>query len=278
MKVARIGLTPVKGTRHQARTEVELTLTGPVDDRVFCLVDPDRRQVLRTVATAPLLGISTYWSGGILTADIGGADLSGVPAVTGEPIKVDYWGRQITAQPVSGPWTAAFAEYLNRPVVLASTRVGDIVYGDSVSMVTTASLASLRVARRHPGAATDQLDLHSDSARFRSTFVIDTTDSPHDTAGDEFRWIGHDLDIGSATVRLTGAIVRCAVVDLHPSTGQSDLRLLKALPSDPAGEPVFGLQGEVVQPGMVWQDCVAAVRVRRTSASEGAPVDSRYRP
>lgn len=260
MKVARIGLTPVKGTRHQARTEVELTRTGPVGDRVFCLVDPNRRQVLKTVATAPLLAISTSWSGGILTADIGGADLSGVPAVTGGAIKVDYWGRQITAQPVSGPWSAAFSDYLNRPVVLAATHVGDIVYGDSVSVVTTASLASLRVARRRPGAATDELDLHSDSARFRSTFVIDTTDSPYDTAGGELRWIGHDLDIGSATVRLTGAIVRCAVVDLHPSTGQSDLRLLKALPRDPAGEPVFGLQGVVVRPGMVRVNSVAAAQ------------------
>jgi hypothetical protein len=41
------------------------------------------------------------------------------------------------------------------------------------------------------------------------------------------------------------------VVDLDPVTGDRDVRLLDRLPRGADGEPVFGLQGEVVRPGRV---------------------------
>ena len=49
MHVTRIGLTPVKGGRHAEQASVDLTLDGPIGDRVFCLVDTERGRVHRTV-------------------------------------------------------------------------------------------------------------------------------------------------------------------------------------------------------------------------------------
>ena len=55
MHITRIGLTPVKGGRHTEQPSVDLTLEGPVGDRVFCLVDRDRGRVLRTVENPTLV-------------------------------------------------------------------------------------------------------------------------------------------------------------------------------------------------------------------------------
>ena len=62
MHVTRIGLTPVKGGRHAEQASVDLTLDGPVGDRVFCLVDPeDDLPVQVTIAPEGLEGgASTY--------------------------------------------------------------------------------------------------------------------------------------------------------------------------------------------------------------------------
>ena len=58
MHVTRIGLTPVKGGRHAEQASVDLTLDGPVGDRVFCLVDPERGRVLRTVENPSMMRTS----------------------------------------------------------------------------------------------------------------------------------------------------------------------------------------------------------------------------
>jgi hypothetical protein len=45
-------------------------------------------------------------------------------------------------------------------------------------------------------------------------------------------------------------VPRCAVVDHHPTTGERDLRLLTELPVED-GEPVFGVEADVLTPGTV---------------------------
>jgi len=58
VRVVRIGFTAVKGGRHVCHDGVELALTGPVGDRVFCLVDLARNRVLRTVVGLSRPGMS----------------------------------------------------------------------------------------------------------------------------------------------------------------------------------------------------------------------------
>ena len=259
MRVARAGLAVLKGTRHRALDEVTLSEHGAVGDRLFCLVDPVRRQVLKTVANGALLSAAATWHDGVLTVELGGQTIGGVPERTGETLDVSYWGRPITVDVVRGPWAEALGRPLGQAVLLGWARTGDVVYGGSVSLVTTGSLAGLRAGRRAAPHLDQRLDPGRHSARFRATFVVDTAGGPYHDPGSEAAWIGHEVQLGAARVRLDAPIVRCAVVDLDPLSGQRDLQLLAALPRNADGEPVFGLQGEVVRPGLVAGG--AAVRV-----------------
>lgn len=252
MRVSRIGLAVLKGTRHQARSCVELARQGPVGDRVFCLVDAERREVLKTVKYGSLIASTVAWEDGVLSTAVAGQLLADAPVRTGTVIEVDYWGRRVDAEILAGPWAEAYTDFIGKPVLLARVAPGEIVYGDRFSLVTTTSVAGLRAASR-PGlaGATQELDPDRDSARFRTTVVIDTSDSPHAQPGAELGWIGRQLRLGTAVIRVNSAIVRCAMVDLNPTTGQRDLALLKALPHDAENEPILGLQGDVVQPGLI---------------------------
>ena len=251
MRVARVGLAVLKGTRHQERSTVELSAQGPVGDRRFCLVDAGRGQVLKTVEHGALLAATADWQDGVLSVDLAGRVLAGVPEPTGSVLEVDYWGRPVTAAVVGGPWAAAFSAVLGRPVELAQVVPGAIVYGGQVSVITTASLAALRAERRTGADGPEPLDPVRDAARFRATVLVDTEDSPYAEPGSERSWIGRELDLGPARIRLTSSIVRCAVVDLEPVSGRPDLRLLRALPRDDTSRPIFGLEGEVVSSGLV---------------------------
>jgi uncharacterized protein YcbX len=251
MRVARIGMTVLKGTRHQSYDDVDLSGQGPVGDRLFCLVDPRRRQVLKTVANGQLLGVAATWQEGVLTVQLGQQILRGTPRRTGETLDVSYWGRPIGVDVIGGPWAEPFSRLLGQPVLLARARTGDIVYGAAVSVTTTGSLAALRAVSRGTPSIAVSRQPGCDGARFRATFLIDTATTPYDQPGSEEAWVGQELVLGAARVLLTDRVVRCGVVDLDPVSGHRDLRLLDALPRSAAGEPVFGLQGEVVRPGLV---------------------------
>lgn len=178
MHVSRIGFTSLKGARHLGRPFVDLTRDGPVGDREFCLVDQARERVLRTVENPTLVQTRAGWDAGVLTVTLPGATVEGVPAFTGETRLLDYWGRRVALQIVDGPWAAAYSTHLGYDVVLARSTKGDVVYGASVSLVTTGSLDEL--SRR---VGTRVLD-----AQLRATFTVHT-DAPHR----EDAWIGGRL-------------------------------------------------------------------------------------
>ena len=134
MHVTRIGLTPVKGGRHAEQASVDLAPDGPVGDRVFCLVDPARERVLRTVENPTLVQTSATWVDGVLSAVLPARTVEAVPAPTGRMLKVDYWGRVAALEVVEGPWAEAYGEHLGYDVVLArASHPGEVVYGASVT-------------------------------------------------------------------------------------------------------------------------------------------------
>jgi len=128
-----------------------------------------------------------------------------------------------------------------RAVLLArASHPGEVVYGASVTLVTTSSLAEL--ARRTGG------DL--DGAQFRATFTVDTGEAP---AHVEDTWVGRRLHLGAAEVEVRGVVPRCAVIDLDPDTGERRSPALKTLGGyrHLHGEVAFGVDAVVTQPGQV---------------------------
>jgi len=231
--IERIGFTPVKGGRHLTHGLADLTLEGPVGDRVFCLVDRARGRVLRTVENPSLLAVSARWEAGVLSVQLPDRTLEGVPSLSGETFTVDYWGRAATLRGCAGPWAEAYSGYLGRDVVLCrAARPGEVVYGASVSLVT------------------QRLGREVGSERFRSTFLVDTGDSPPHV---EDSWVGRDLQVGAATVRVRAMVPRCAVVDLDPVTAIQDGQVLSGLSGYrlSQAEITFGVDAAVTVPGRV---------------------------
>ena len=234
--VRSVGFAPVKGMRHLDLDHVDLDERGAVGDRAYCLVDVERRRVLRTVQHPTLMGIvaQSYDDGLALTLPTG-ERIEGQAAASGETITCDYWGRAVDLALTVGPHAGPISRQLGQDVRLARAPRAAVVFGgDPITVVTTASLRELEV----------------DAARFRATLVLDTDDPwVEDT------WLGQEIDLGGATVRIGGQGPRCAVLAPHPETGEKDARILPALvrqrPTNRAGEPMFGVYATVTGPGRV---------------------------
>ena len=74
---------------------------------------------------------------------------------------------------------------------------------------------------------------------------------PHE----EDDWLGRQVRVGDAVVRVLERVARCAITTQDPRTGERDLDTLRLIdgyrPRDPAGGICFGVWGDVVQPGRV---------------------------
>lgn len=247
VQVVALGHALVKGTRHTARDAVELAAGGVVGDRELCLVDVGRRHVLRTVQNPALLAVDAVRAGGLLHVRLpGGETVSGPTPESGETLTCDYWGRPVSLRLLDGPHADALARHLGRPVRLAAAPRGGVVYGDEVSLVTTASLAAL-------AARLDRAAGGLEAARFRANAVL-ATERPFA----EEAWVGREISLGGARVVVTGPVPRCAVPDRRPTTGARDAPVLAALVglatergADGRQGPPFGVQARVVEPGVV---------------------------
>ncbi|MET4780894.1 MOSC domain-containing protein [Glaciihabitans sp. UYNi722] len=241
MHIERIGFTPIKGGRHVEHPSVGLALDGPLGDRLFCLVDLQRGRVLRTVDNPALLATTARWQHGQLRVEIDGRVVTAEPRSTGKKLTLEYWGRPAEVEVVDGPWADAYSAYLGRDVAFTrAVRSGELVYGASVTLITTGALRLLE----------EKLGHGVDSSRFRANLVIDSDDlEPHV----EDSWTGGELHIGSARLRVMDAVDRCAVIDFDPATGASGSHLLTTLAGYRlrSGTIDFGMYAEVTSPGLV---------------------------
>ncbi|MDI3403529.1 MOSC domain-containing protein [Streptomyces cavernicola] len=107
-----------------------------------------------------------------------------------------------------------------------------------VSLVGT---ASLRALGRLLGG-----DVPADIRRFRKNIVVDTAgDEPWAEEG----WIGRELRIGGALLRITERVPRCVMTTLPQPGLPADGRVLKTLAD--TRDLCFGVYAEVVAPGAI---------------------------
>ncbi len=120
----------------------------------------------------------------------------------------------------------AFADARRRP---------NATTGQYVSLINHASIAALERAMR---AAIDPL-------RFRANFYFDG-----EAAWGEHDWIGAEITLGTARLRVVSPITRCAATQVNPATAARDLEIPAALDRN-FGHINMGIYAEVISAGEV---------------------------
>ena len=151
----------------------------------------------------------------------------------------NYEGRPIAGRLVEGTLAEALSDHLGRPVRLLARDATERGADDApVTLMSEASLHALAPAL--DGAVPDP-------RRFRMTITVDGVD-----AWEEHGWGGRELTIGSAVLRVTEPVPRCAVTTRDPDSGRRDVPTLKALAQLRGKRDVtFGVWCEVIAPGRV---------------------------
>ena len=105
----------------------------------------------------------------------------------------------------------------------------------SVAILSTASLADLSARMGK------ELSQH----RWRGNLWIEGA-----PAWDEFNWIGRDIRVGGAILRIEERITRCTATQVNPDTGKTDADTLSALEAA-FGHQDFGVYATVIQSGTI---------------------------
>ncbi len=102
-----------------------------------------------------------------------------------------------------------------------------------VSLINRASIAALEAVVHVP----------VDPLRFRANVYLERM-----PAWSELDWIGSEIGLGGARLRLIAAITRCAATQVNPATAERDLDIVSALQQG-FGHNLMGVYGEVVEGG-----------------------------
>jgi MOSC domain-containing protein len=246
--LARISVTPIKGTALQHPGAVDLTPLGIPGNRRFHLVDT-RGRLFSGGDHGPLVQVQAVFDPGaetLLVAFPGGTVITADAARLAAAHTTDFYGRPVPGRYVEGPLAAAFSAYVGRDVRL----VRDDVEGDGPDdhRLTLMSGASVR----NLGSRSGRPDL--DARRFRMNLELGGCEP-----FEEDTWEGRLVCAGEAVLRIWGQVPRCVVTTQDPATGLRDFDTLKRIAEfrppirEPRGIP-FGMYAEVEQPGRLAVD------------------------
>lgn len=245
-RVVRLSIAPVKALGLVHPEHVDLGLGGVAGDRRLWLVDEDGR-LFNDKRHGPLVRIRSEWDEAtrILALHFPDGTIESGTVEPGEPVDVQMYGAPVASRAVGGPWAEAISEYAGAPLRLLFADQGAVdrvPRGGTVSLVSRGSLARLAAEAGAPEPL--------DGRRFRMLFEVDGL-LPHE----EDAWMGSDVAIGDAVVRINGDIGRCVVTTHDPDTGTTTVDTLGALARyrrEGVVEPLpFGVYGSVVSPGRV---------------------------
>jgi uncharacterized protein len=245
--VGALHVAPVKGLRVVEADAVDVRASGPVGDREFHLREADGT-IASTLRNARLLQVVAAWDpegGELALAFPDGTRVAG-PVRPGAAVTTAFWDRRpVAGRVVEGPFAAALSAHAGREVQLVVRDERES--GGDVQPMSLMSSASLRALGAALGGAVD-------GRRFRMTITIDGTQ-----AWEEHGWVGRDVRVGDAVLRVDSLCERCVVTTRDPESGRTDAPVLKA---------IAGLRGKDDVTFGVWCDVVATGRVRVGDAVE----------
>lgn len=234
--VATLRVVPVKGLGSVTRQRVRIERDGVAEDRrVFLLDDAGSVVTLRSapglVRVTPDLDLERA----VLSVELadGTRASSSLHDVT-EVVRAHLYGKD---------------------------RVGHVLPGDVAEALSAAAGQSVRVVvGDRPGVGWDEgpvsiisrasaraVDGGRDTARYRMLVELDDTQ-----AYEEDGWVGHDVALGDAVVRVTHQLERCVIITQSPTTGATDWDGLQALAQTRGRDQLcLGVIAEVVDPGHV---------------------------
>jgi uncharacterized protein YcbX len=242
--VSKLAIAPVKGLALRHPTEVVLGPHGVAENRRFFLIAADGRH-RSGLAFGPLAAIVPDYDAASEQLRLrfpDGATVDGDARTLDGSVVVPWGAREMVAQVVRGPFTEALSDYVGMELRLV--RAGDDAHPQSypASLVSEASLDALEQSAGLPGPLDDR--------RFRMLVTLAGCE-----AFEEDRWVGSDIGLGEAVVRIVVPTARCATTTRDPATGQRDWDALRALKDlrgiSPEHTVDLGVYATVVKPGRV---------------------------
>lgn len=242
--VARLAVTPVKGTALHFPHSVHVESYGVAENRRFFLIDEEGK-LTSGAKVASLVQIHAAYEPDrehLALRFPNGTVTEGTAVADGDVVEVNFWGRPVTGRTLDGPWSAALSAFAGRPLRLV--RAEHYGGGTDVRPLTLVSTASTEELSRQAGVD------NADVRRFRMLIEIAGC-TPHE----EDAWQGSSLRIGDAVVEVGSPVPRCVVTTHSPDTGAKDLETLKVIRGyrgrSPDNELIFGVYGDVREPGAI---------------------------
>lgn len=241
MRVEKIYRYPVKGLTAEALEEVALTEGAMLpEDRRFALAQGDspfdpanpawlqKRHFGCLMANARLALVHSAFDPrtGMLLLNI-----PGQPAFTEDTQTAA--GRQAIAAALTtylGEEARGTPRFLEAP--------GHAFSDVAAKVVSIIGLGSIHALKERMGMALDPL-------RFRANIYVSGS---HPWA--EFDWMGQEIQLGQAKLRVVKRIQRCPATDVNPATGERDAKPARAL-REAYGHMDLGVYAEVIEAGRV---------------------------
>ena len=244
LTVSRLSITPVRSLALSHPLSIELGPGGVADDRRYLILGVDDR-LLDGTKHGPLARMRAELAHDPerLTLTLPDGVVVGGEVALGAPRQIEVYRRRFAVRPVIGPWADAIAATIGRPVELVrAERAAGTRDRHAVSILSEASVAELE------RQANDGRPL--DPRRFRM-LVQFAGGAAHQEDG----WIGREVRIGAAVVRVTKPDPRCVITTQDPDTGERDFPTLHAIRGYRGlrdGKHIdFGVYADVVTPGTV---------------------------
>jgi len=241
--VARINVTPVKGTKLHHPEVVQLSECGIEGNRRLFLCD-ERGDLLSGFDHGQLATVEATIDGTTLTLRMpDGARHEARIDDAGPSVEVVFDQRRVSGRFVAPELADVFSTFVGRPVRLVrADREGDGPDVHRLTVVGNASVEHLARGGGHDGGL--------DVRRFRMNFELDGC-APYE----EDTWGGRHVRVGGAVIEVLGQVPRCRVTEQAPVTGVKDWDTLRQIARqrsrmDGGGLP-FGVYAEVVEPGLV---------------------------
>ena len=241
-RVRAIYLSPVKSLGLMQAERTSVTRNGIPGDRAFVVLD-HRDEVATLRRYGALAHARTRFDAerdelSLLLPD--GREVTG-PVVDGPEHEVLMFGRPLHGRIVDGPWERRLSELTGVPMRLMRALGGPAQDSHAMSMLSLGSLEQLSSRAGLPEPL--------DPRRFRNSLLIEGT-APHE----EDAWVGRDVRVGTAVLRVADRDQRCSLITKNPDSGERDLDTLRVLASyrrQDDGQVCLGVYADVVEPGDV---------------------------